>query len=91
MRLLARGKNRGRYSIYLSGATHFSVWRYSGANLSASPQRGSEYDPDNLERTGQVINGNDLMIATIALARGLALVTHSSEELPRAPGLQVED
>ncbi|MEP7337983.1 MAG: type II toxin-antitoxin system VapC family toxin [Acidobacteriota bacterium] len=46
---------------------------------------------DYLERAGQVIGGNDLMIASIALAHGLTLVTHNSKEFNRVPGLQVED
>lgn len=46
---------------------------------------------DHLERAGQVIGGNDLMIAAIALAHGLTLVTHNSAEFQRVPGLPVED
>jgi tRNA(fMet)-specific endonuclease VapC len=46
---------------------------------------------DHLERAGQVIGGNDLMIAAIALAHDLILVTHNSDEFQRVPGLQVED
>ena len=46
---------------------------------------------DQLERQGQVIGGNDLMIASTALSRNLTLVTHNSEEFRRVPGLLVED
>ncbi|HMV48657.1 MAG TPA: type II toxin-antitoxin system VapC family toxin [Blastocatellia bacterium] len=49
------------------------------------------YIRDYLERTGQVIGGNDLMIAAIALTHGLILVTRNTDEFRRVPGLQVED
>jgi len=44
-----------------------------------------------LERTGQVIGGNDLLIAAIALTHDLTLVTHNGGEFNRVPGLRVED
>jgi predicted nucleic acid-binding protein len=34
---------------------------------------------------------NDLLIAAIALAHGLTLITHNSVEFARVPGLQWED
>ena len=46
---------------------------------------------DQLERASHVIGGNDLMIAAIALAHGLTVVTHNCGEFERVPGLQVED
>lgn len=46
---------------------------------------------DYLERGGQIIGGNDLMIAAIALTHGLTVVTNNSHEFRRIPGLQVED
>lgn len=46
---------------------------------------------DHLERSGQVIGSNDLMIAAIALTHGLTLVTNNGAEFQRVPGLQVED
>ncbi len=46
---------------------------------------------DALERAGKTIGGNDLMIAAIALANDLPVVTHNSEEFSRVPGLRVED
>jgi tRNA(fMet)-specific endonuclease VapC len=44
-----------------------------------------------LEKQEQMIGGNDLMIAATALAHGLTLVTHNTEEFSRVPGLQWED
>jgi tRNA(fMet)-specific endonuclease VapC len=46
---------------------------------------------DDLERRGQLIGGNDLMIAAIALTHDLAVVTHNGAEFLRVPGLRVED
>jgi tRNA(fMet)-specific endonuclease VapC len=46
---------------------------------------------DHLERRGQMIGANDLFIAAIALAHGLTLLTHNSEEFSRIDGLGVED
>jgi tRNA(fMet)-specific endonuclease VapC len=45
----------------------------------------------HLAASGLMIGPNDLMIASIALARGLILVTHNVREFSRVPGLVVED
>lgn len=44
-----------------------------------------------LQRSGQIIGGNDLMIAAIALSNDLTLVTHNVREFSRVPGLSIED
>ncbi|MBN1285343.1 MAG: type II toxin-antitoxin system VapC family toxin [Anaerolineae bacterium] len=44
-----------------------------------------------LERAGTPIGPNDLMIASIALANGLILVTHNVREFERVAGLQIDD
>lgn len=44
-----------------------------------------------LTSRGTIIGPNDLMIAAIALANNLTLVTHNSEEFGRVPGLRTED
>lgn len=44
-----------------------------------------------LESIGQSIGPYDLMIAAIALANGLVLVTHNVREFSRIQGLQIED
>jgi tRNA(fMet)-specific endonuclease VapC len=44
-----------------------------------------------LETAGTPIGPNDLMIACIALAQRLILVTHNVAEFSRVPGLRVED
>lgn len=45
----------------------------------------------NLEKLGTPIGLNDLLIASIALANGLILVTHNVREFSRINGLQIED
>ena len=44
-----------------------------------------------LETKGQVIGPMDLLIAAIALANNLILVTHNTTEFSRVAGLQLED
>lgn len=46
---------------------------------------------DHLATIGQPIGPNDIMIAAIALANGLTLVTHNTSEFSRVPGLKLED
>ncbi len=45
----------------------------------------------DLERRGEIIGGNDLMIAATALAHDLTVVTHNYSEFSRFTGLRVED
>jgi tRNA(fMet)-specific endonuclease VapC len=44
-----------------------------------------------LERVGRPIGERDLMIASIALARGLTVVTHNLSEFRRVSALMAED
>jgi tRNA(fMet)-specific endonuclease VapC len=45
----------------------------------------------SLERTGQPIGGNDLLIAAHALALGLTVVTDNEREFSRIDNLRVEN
>src|SRR5438552_2034488 len=45
----------------------------------------------DLDRRGQPIGPNDLMIASIARANSLTLVTHNTGEFQRVSGLGLED
>jgi tRNA(fMet)-specific endonuclease VapC len=45
----------------------------------------------DLQRRGLPIGSNDYLIAAIALANDLTLVTHNTREFTRVPGLRVED
>ena len=44
-----------------------------------------------LERVGRPIGERDLLIASIALSRGLTVVTHNVSEFSRVSGLTSED
>jgi tRNA(fMet)-specific endonuclease VapC len=44
-----------------------------------------------LERQGTPSSANDMLIAAIALANNLILVTHNTAEFSRVPGLKIED
>ena len=45
----------------------------------------------DLAREGNLIGPNDLLIASIALARRAVLVTHNTAEFSRVPDLSIED
>jgi len=45
----------------------------------------------HLTAMGTPIGSNDLMIASIALAQGMTLVTHNTSEFGRVPGLPLDD
>ena len=45
----------------------------------------------NLEKSGQIIGPNDLVIAATARAKGSILVSNNLKEFSRVPGLQCED
>ena len=45
----------------------------------------------DLHRAGELIGPNDLLIAAVALANDLVLVTHNVKEFGRVPGLRCED
>ena len=44
-----------------------------------------------LEKTGRIIGPNDLLIASIAVANNVTLVTHNTKEFSRVEGLKLED
>jgi tRNA(fMet)-specific endonuclease VapC len=44
-----------------------------------------------LEQAGQLTGPNDLLIAAIAIAHQVTLVTHNTREFQRVEGLQVDD
>lgn len=45
----------------------------------------------NLESKGQIIGPNDMLIASIALANNVTLVTHNTKEFGRIEDLKYED
>jgi tRNA(fMet)-specific endonuclease VapC len=63
------------------------------AMLPFEARAADEYSKtrSHLARLGTPIGPNDLMIAAIALADSLILVTHNTTEFGRVPGLHLED
>ena len=45
----------------------------------------------DLEKIGKPIGPNDLLIAAIAMANDVTLVTHNTGEFGRVTGLKIED
>jgi tRNA(fMet)-specific endonuclease VapC len=63
------------------------------ASLPFDDRAAAEYGEIRafLASQGTLIGPNDLMIASIAPAHGLTLVTHNTSEFSRVPGLKLED
>ena len=62
--------------------------------VAEDPQRAAEVYGvirAQLRRSGTPIGGNDMMIASIALASNLPVATRNQGEFRRIPGLRVED
>jgi tRNA(fMet)-specific endonuclease VapC len=67
------------------------VIRHSSLDFdAASAEEGARIRAD-LAAKGTPIGPYDLMIAAIAKAHGLKLVTHNTNEFSRIPGLTLED
>jgi tRNA(fMet)-specific endonuclease VapC len=85
----------GAYRSARPGQTLSQVQTFCGPFLSLpfDDRAAAEYARirAHLASLGNVIGPNDLMIAAIALAHGLTLVTHNVAEFRRVPGLTVED
>ena len=67
----------------------FSAWRSLPFDDAAALRYGEIRA--RLQRAGRLIGANDLLIAAIALANGLTLVTHNTAEFARIEGLAIED
>jgi tRNA(fMet)-specific endonuclease VapC len=88
------------YGAERSGAAHRTAnlalvaWlRQQYLSLPFDDLAGEEYGRirTHLAAVGIIIGPNDLLIAAIALANHLILVTHNTGEFSRVPGLIVED
>lgn len=67
----------------------FSQWPRLPFDDSAAESYGAIRA--HLQRTGNLIGANDLLIASIAQTNGLTLVTHNTNEFMRVPNLSIED
>jgi tRNA(fMet)-specific endonuclease VapC len=88
------------YGALRSGPSHrpanlalIAQLRQQFASLPFDDRSAEEYGKvrAHLESLGTPIGPNDLLIAAIALANRLTLVTHNTAEFSRVPGLALED
>ena len=88
------------YGAERSGAPHRTVnllrveqLRHQYASIPFDDRAAEEYGRirAHLAGLGTPIGPNDFMIAAIALAHGLSLVTHNTAEFSRVPGLKLDD
>ncbi|MEK7832625.1 MAG: type II toxin-antitoxin system VapC family toxin [Acidobacteriota bacterium] len=88
---LIYGTFKGNYSPHAI-ATRQSFLNYF-ASLPFDDLAAEIYGQERarLAKLGQSIGPNDLMIASIALANNLTLVTHNTREFSRVANLQTED
>lgn len=63
------------------------------ASLPFDDKAAEEYSEirADLEKSGTPIGPNDLLIAAIAVANDITLVTHNTREFSRVKGLEIED
>lgn len=63
------------------------------ASLPFDDKSAEEYSQirADLEKIGTPIGPNDLLIAAIAVANDITLVTHNTREFSRVKGLEIED
>jgi tRNA(fMet)-specific endonuclease VapC len=76
-------KNLERLSYFMMG---FQSLPFDDDSVQAYAKVRAE-----LERAGKPIGPNDLLIAAIAIASELILVTHNTKEFRRIKGLSLED
>lgn len=88
------------YGAYHSGPAYqasnlalIAALRQQFASLPLDDSAAEQYGKvrAHLASLGTPIGPNDLLIAAIALANGLTLVTHNTIEFSRVPGLTLED
>ena len=89
-RVVLRGPEK---SASTAEFTKQQVFVNSFVSLPFDDQAAEEYSliRAELEQAGTPIGPNDLMIAAIALANNVTLITHNTQEFGRVTGLQIED
>ena len=76
-----------------SNRAKIEALRLSFPNISFDGPAAEEYGKlrARLADQGQPIGPNDMLIAAIALAHGMTMVTNNTAEFRRIPGLDLED
>jgi tRNA(fMet)-specific endonuclease VapC len=97
--LTGRAREAGPSAIAITAITLAEMW--FGAAKSQHPRRSLDFDARaancyadaraHLAAKGHPIGDRDLMIAAIALANRLTVVTSNLSEFGRVPGVTVED
>jgi tRNA(fMet)-specific endonuclease VapC len=90
---LIYGAFHGRSARHVGNLALITSLRHQFVSLPFDDPAAEEYGKvrAHLGSLGTPIGPNDLMIASIAVANGLTLVTHNTKEFSRVPGLQLED
>jgi tRNA(fMet)-specific endonuclease VapC len=85
------GMRRGAYSA--EKVANQQLFLSQSASLPFDDRAAEQYGliRAQLELAGKPIGPNDLMIAAIALANVVTLVTHNTNEFGRVAGLRIED
>lgn len=84
---LAQSQSPQMLQIFVNGL----LQRHSTLEFDAASARQAGKVRAHLRKLGTPIGEYDLLIAGIALAHKLTVVTHNTSEFSRVPGLQVED
>jgi tRNA(fMet)-specific endonuclease VapC len=88
------------YGAYHSQPSHqannfalIAMLRQHFASLPFDDAAAEEYGRirEHLAALGSPIGANDLLIAALALAKGMTVVSHNTAEFGRVPGLTIED
>lgn len=90
---LVYGAERAGPVYHVANLNRVGQLRAQFVSLSFDDNAAEEYGKLRayLAANGKLIGPNDLMIAAIALANRVTLITHNTSEFQRVPGLLFED
>lgn len=75
------------HDLYFQFISTFEIFPFCGYKMEEAYGKIRA----DLEKKGEPIGGNDLLIAAMAMAENGILVTHNTKEFNRINGLKVED
>jgi tRNA(fMet)-specific endonuclease VapC len=88
---LLYGAHKTRHPVAAVAAVTELMTRFESLPFNDAAADASARVRVALERSGQAIGPTDLLIAGVAISRGLTLVTHNTREFNRIAGLSVQD